>query len=29
MQVKDDYAEEGGFVQEVIFGKTPEVIVSF
>ena len=28
-QVKDDYADEGGFVQEVKSGKTPEVIVGF
>lgn len=28
-QLKDDYAGEGGFVQEVKFGKTPEVVVSF
>ena len=28
-QLKDDYAGEGGFVQEVKFGKTPEVIVGF
>lgn len=28
-QLKDDYAGEGGFVQEVKFGKTPEVVVGF
>ena len=28
-QLKEDYAGEGGFVQEVKFGKTPEVVVSF
>lgn len=28
-QVKDDYAGEGGFVQEVKFGKTPEVVLAF
>lgn len=29
MQLKNDYAAGGGFVQEVTFGKTPEVIVAF
>ena len=29
MQLKLDYASEGGFIQEVTFGKTPEVIVGF
>lgn len=29
MQLKDDYATGGGFIQEVTFGKTPEVIVAF
>ena len=28
-QLKDGYAGEGGFVQEVKFGKTPEVVVAF
>ena len=28
-QVKDDYAGEEGFGQELKFGKTPEVIVGF
>ena len=28
-QLKDDYAGEGGFVQEVKFGKTPEVVLAF
>ncbi|XP_031565581.1 uncharacterized protein LOC116300780, partial [Actinia tenebrosa] len=29
MQLKEDNASEGGFIQEVTFGKTPEVIVAF
>ena len=28
-QLKDDYAGEEGFIQEVKFRKTPEVVVSF
>ena len=28
-QLKSDYAGEGGFAQEVKFGKTPEVVVGF
>ena len=28
-QIKDNYADEGGFVQEVKFGKIPAVIVGF
>lgn len=28
-QLKDEYAGEGGFVQEVKFGKTQEVVLAF